>query len=61
MNATIKVGDKSNLRITGSQTVIRPELRELSALKFINFSSNSNILKIISEKFLFGRYRHYIF
>ena len=43
MNATIKVGDKSNLRITASQTVIRPELRELSALSIYDFELNANV------------------
>ena len=43
VNATIKVGDKSNLRITASQTVIRPELRELSALSIYDFELNANV------------------
>ncbi len=43
VNATIKVGDKSNLRITGSQTVIRPELRELSALSIYDFELNASV------------------
>jgi TonB-dependent receptor len=43
VNATIKVGDKSNLRITGSQTVIRPELRELSALTIYDFELNAAV------------------
>ena len=43
VNATIKVGDKSNLRITGSQTVIRPELRELSALNIYDFELNASV------------------
>jgi len=43
VNATIKVGEKSNLRITASQTVIRPELRELSALSIYDFELNANV------------------
>jgi outer membrane receptor protein involved in Fe transport len=43
VNATIKVGDKSNLRITGSQTVIRPELRELSRLTIYDFELNASV------------------
>jgi len=43
VNATIKVGDKSNLRITGSQTVIRPELRELSSLSIYDFELNASV------------------
>jgi TonB-dependent receptor len=43
VNATVKVGDKSNLRITGSQTVIRPELRELSALSIYDFQLNASV------------------
>ncbi len=43
VNATIKVTEKSNLRITGSQTVIRPELRELSALSIYDFELNASV------------------
>ena len=43
VNATIKVADKANLRITGSQTVIRPELRELSALSIYDFELNASV------------------
>ena len=43
VNATIKVGEKSNLRLTASQTVIRPELRELSALSIYDFELNANV------------------
>jgi TonB-dependent receptor len=43
VNATIKVGAKSNLRITASQTVIRPELRELSALSIYDFELNASV------------------
>ena len=43
VNATIKVTEKSNLRITASQTVIRPELRELSALNIYDFELNASV------------------
>ncbi|MEY4049215.1 MAG: hypothetical protein RL262_49 [Bacteroidota bacterium] len=43
VNATIKLADKANLRITGSQTVIRPELRELSALSIYDFELNASV------------------
>jgi outer membrane receptor for ferrienterochelin and colicin len=43
VNATIKLGQKSNLRLTGSQTVIRPELRELAALSIYDFELNASV------------------
>ena len=43
VNATFKVGQKSNLRATVSQTVIRPELRELSALNIYDFELNASV------------------
>lgn len=43
VNATIKLNQKSNLRITASQTVIRPELRELSALNIYDFELNASV------------------
>lgn len=43
INATIKINQKSNLRLTGSQTVIRPELRELSALNIYDFELNASV------------------
>jgi outer membrane receptor for ferrienterochelin and colicin len=43
VNATIKLGQKSNLRLTGSQTVIRPELRELSKLTIYDFELNASV------------------
>jgi outer membrane receptor protein involved in Fe transport len=43
VNATVKVGDKSNLRITGSQTVIRPELRELASFVIYDFELNASV------------------
>jgi len=43
VNATVKLGAKSNLRLTASQTVIRPELRELSALSIYDFELNASV------------------
>ena len=43
VNATLKLTDKTNLRLTGSQTVIRPELRELAALTLYDFELNSAV------------------
>jgi outer membrane receptor protein involved in Fe transport len=43
INATIKINDKTNLRLSGSQTVIRPELRELAALNIYDFELNASV------------------
>ena len=43
VNTTIKINQKSNLRLTASQTVIRPELRELSALNIYDFELNASV------------------
>lgn len=43
MNATIKVNTKTNVRISASQTVIRPELRELSFLNIYDFELNASV------------------
>jgi len=43
VNATYKINSKSNLRLSGSQTVIRPELRELSALNLYDFELNGSV------------------
>ncbi|NCW87663.1 MAG: TonB-dependent receptor [Chitinophagaceae bacterium] len=43
LNTTIKVNSKTNLRISGSQTVIRPELRELSFLNIYDFELNASV------------------
>ena len=43
VNATIKLSQKSNLRATLSQTVIRPELRELAALSIYDFELNASV------------------
>ena len=43
VNTTIRINQKSNLRLTASQTVIRPELRELSALNIYDFELNASV------------------
>ena len=43
VNVTYKLNNKTNLRLSGSQTVIRPELRELSALNLYDFELNASV------------------
>ncbi len=43
LNATYKVNAKTNVRLSGSQTVIRPELRELSFLNIYDFELNASV------------------
>ena len=43
INATYKLSDRTNLRLSGSQTVIRPELRELSFLNLYDFELNASV------------------
>lgn len=43
LNATYKVNPKTNIRLSGSQTVIRPEQRELAALTLYDFELNSAV------------------
>jgi TonB-dependent receptor len=43
LNATYKIDQKTNLRLSGSQTVIRPELRELSSLNLYDFELNASV------------------
>ncbi|MEO5984621.1 MAG: TonB-dependent receptor, partial [Ferruginibacter sp.] len=43
INATFKATPKTNIRLSGSQTVIRPELRELSALNLYDFELNASV------------------
>jgi outer membrane receptor protein involved in Fe transport len=42
-NATYKLNNKTNLRLSGSQTVIRPELRQLSFLNLYDFELNASV------------------
>ena len=43
VNTTYKITQNSNLRFTVSQTVIRPELRELSFLNIFDFELNASV------------------
>ncbi len=43
LNATLKLDNKTNIRLSGSQTVIRPELRELSFLNIYDFELNASV------------------
>ncbi len=43
INATYKVNPKTNIRLSGSQTVIRPELRELASLNIYDFELNASV------------------
>ncbi|WP_207632540.1 TonB-dependent receptor [Foetidibacter luteolus] len=44
VNATFKLNNQTNIRLTGSQTVIRPEFRELSNLAFYDFDLGATVL-----------------
>ena len=44
INLTYKVDNKTNIRLAGSQTVIRPEFRELSTFAFFDFELGATIL-----------------
>lgn len=43
VNLTYKVTEKSNVRVSGSQTVIRPEFRELSTFQFYDFDLGATV------------------
>lgn len=43
INTTFKLNPRTNLRLSGSQTVIRPELRELAALNIYDFELNASV------------------
>ena len=44
VNATYKFNNKTNIRLSGSQTVIRPEFRELSTFSFYDFDLGASVL-----------------
>jgi TonB-dependent receptor len=44
INATYKLNNKTNIRLSGSQTVIRPEFRELSTFSFYDFDLGASVL-----------------
>ena len=43
LNATLKINQQTNLRLSASQTVIRPELRELTFLNLYDFELNASV------------------
>ncbi len=43
VNATLKLDNKTNIRLSGSQTVIRPEMRELAFLNIYDFELNASV------------------
>lgn len=43
INATYKVDNKTNVRLSASQTVIRPEFRELSTFSFYDFDLGASV------------------
>ncbi len=43
VNATYKINSKTNFRLAGSQTVIRPEFRELSTFTFFDFELGASV------------------
>jgi outer membrane receptor protein involved in Fe transport len=43
INATYKINAKTNFRLSGSQTVIRPEFRELSTFSFYDFDLGASV------------------
>ncbi|MES1223016.1 MAG: TonB-dependent receptor, partial [Bacteroidota bacterium] len=64
LNATLKLNDKTNLRLSGSQTVVRPELRELAYLNLYDFELNASVqgnpglqrTKVINSDFRYELY-----
>jgi len=44
VNITFKPTDKVNIRLSGSQTVVRPEFRELSPFAFYDFELNAQVV-----------------
>lgn len=44
LNITYKVNPKTNIRLAGSQTVVRPEFRELSDFAFYDFELGATVL-----------------
>lgn len=50
LNATFRINPRTNIRVSGSQTVIRPELRELSALNLYDFELNASVQGLPSLK-----------
>lgn len=64
INVTYKINDKTNFRVSGSQTVIRPEFRELSTFQFYDFDLGATVAgytKLVRTKIsnLDVRYEYY--
>lgn len=49
-NATFKLNDKTNVRLSGSQTLVRPEFRELTNFSFYDFELGAGVLGSSSLK-----------
>lgn len=43
LNVAFKINNNTNIRLSGSQTVVRPELRELSFLNLYDFDLNASV------------------
>ena len=43
INITYKVNNKTNIRLSGSQTIVRPEFRELSSFSFYDFDLGATV------------------
>jgi len=43
LNATYKINSKTNIRLSGSQTVVRPEFRELATFQYYDFDLNAAV------------------
>ncbi len=44
MNITVELNKKTNLRIAGSQTIVRPEFRELTGMAFYDFELGATVV-----------------
>jgi outer membrane receptor protein involved in Fe transport len=44
VNITFKADNKTNIRLSGSQTIVRPEFRELSPFAFYDFELNAQVV-----------------
>jgi len=44
VNLTFKPNERTNIRLSGSQTVVRPEFRELSPFAFYDFELNAQVV-----------------
>lgn len=44
VNITAKVNNRTNIRVSGSQTVVRPELREIATFTYFDFELNAAVV-----------------